>query len=84
MTMLREGGCFGCHKIGDEGAEVGPNLSHIGARANAAYIRQSIIDPDAKVATGFEAMAGIMPKGLGDQMTATQLETLVSFLASLK
>jgi len=84
MTMLRDGGCFGCHKIGDEGAEVGPNLSKVGARSNAAAIRQSILDPDAKVAAGFEAMKGIMPKGLGDQMTASQLEALVSFLASHK
>lgn len=84
MTMLRDGGCLGCHKMGDEGAEVGPVLTHLGSRANAAAIRQSILDPDAKIASGFEAMKGIMPKGLGDQMTATQLETLVSFLASRK
>jgi mono/diheme cytochrome c family protein len=84
VTMLRDGGCFGCHKLGDEGAEVGPNLSNVGARSNAATIRQSILDPDAKVAAGFEAMKGIMPKGLGDQMTATQLEALVTFLASRK
>jgi mono/diheme cytochrome c family protein len=84
MTMLRDGGCFGCHKLGDEGAEVGPNFTHLGSRSNAAAIRQSILDPDAKIAAGFESMKGIMPKGLGDQMTATQLETLVSFLASHK
>jgi mono/diheme cytochrome c family protein len=84
MTMLRDGGCLGCHKVGDEGAEVGPDFTRIGARSSAAVLRQGIIDPDAKIATGFEAMKGIMPKGLGDQMTATQLETLVSFLASRK
>jgi mono/diheme cytochrome c family protein len=84
MTMLRDGGCFGCHKLGDEGAEVGPDFTRIGARSSAAVIRQGILDPDARIAPGFEAMKGIMPKGLGDQMTATQLETLVSFLASRK
>jgi mono/diheme cytochrome c family protein len=84
LTMMRDGGCFGCHKIGDEGAEVGPNLSHVGSRSSAATIRQSIIDPDAKVAAGFEAMKGIMPKEFGDQMSAAQLEALVNFLASRK
>jgi mono/diheme cytochrome c family protein len=84
VTMLRDGGCFGCHKLGDEGAEVGPTFTNIGARSSAAIIRQGIIDPDARIAPGFESMKGIMPKGLGDQMTATQLETLVSFLASRK
>jgi cytochrome c551/c552 len=82
MTMLRDGGCFGCHVVGEEGASVGPDLSRIGARQSAAQIRQSILDPDARVAAGFEAMQGIMPKGLGDQMTASQLEALVQFLAA--
>jgi len=84
MTMLRDGGCLGCHKMGEEGASVGPDLSHVGARANANYIRESILDPDAKVARGFEAMKGIMPKQFGEQMTASQLEALVKYLASRK
>jgi mono/diheme cytochrome c family protein len=82
--MLRGGGCFGCHKLGDEGATLGPDFTRIGARASAAVIRQGILDPDARVAPGYENFKGVMPKGLGDQMTATQLETLVQFLAGRK
>jgi mono/diheme cytochrome c family protein len=84
VTMLRDGGCFGCHLLGEEGATLGPDFSHLGARASAAQIRQSILDPDAKVAAGYENFKGMMPKGLGDQMTATQLEALVQFLAGRK
>jgi mono/diheme cytochrome c family protein len=84
LTMLRGGGCFGCHKLGDEGATLGPDFTRIGARASAAVIRQGILDPDARVAPGYENFKGVMPKGLGDQMTATQLETLVQFLAGRK
>ena len=83
-TMLRDGGCLGCHQLGEEGATLGPSFNGIGGRSSAATIRQSILDPDAKVAAGFENFKGMMPKGLGDQMTATQLEALVQFLAGRK
>ncbi len=84
MTMMRDGGCLGCHQIGDEGASLGPAFTTLGARQSAAQIRQSILDPDAKVAAGYENFKGMMPKGLGDQMTATQLEALVQYLAARK
>ncbi len=84
MTLFRAGGCVGCHTLGAEGGAVGPDLSHIGARQSASQIRESILTPDARIAPGYERFAGIMPKTLGDQMTATQLEALVRFLASRK
>jgi mono/diheme cytochrome c family protein len=84
MALLRAGGCVGCHKIGAEGAPLGPDLSRVGARLTAAGIRESILVPDAKITAGFQHLAGIMPKTFGDQMTASQLEALVRFLASRK
>ena len=82
MTIFRGAGCVGCHKIGTEGGAIGPDLTHLGARASAAQIRESILTPDAKIAKGFEKFAGIMPKTFGDQLTASQLEALVRFLAA--
>jgi mono/diheme cytochrome c family protein len=84
MTLFRAGGCVGCHRLGAEGGVVGPDLSRIGARQSASQIRESILNPDARIAPGYERLAGIMPKTFGDQMTATQLEALVRFLASRK
>jgi mono/diheme cytochrome c family protein len=84
MTVLRAVGCIGCHKVGAEGAAVGPDLTHVGARLNAAGIREAILQPDAKITKGFEKFAGIMPKTFGDQLTANQLEALVRFLAARK
>ncbi|MBI3763998.1 MAG: hypothetical protein HY260_19315, partial [Chloroflexi bacterium] len=54
-------------------------------RANPDYIRQSIIDPGAVIAKscpGGPCPDGVMPKNFGGRLTADQLETLVSFLAS--
>ena len=84
MTAMRAAGCIGCHKVGAEGAAVGPDLTHVGARLNAAGIREAILQPDAKITKGFESFAGIMPKTFGDQLTANQLEALVRFLAARK
>lgn len=82
MAMLRDGACVACHKLGSEGSAVGPDLSRVGARLNAAGIREAILAPDAKISPGFENFAGIMPKNYGEQMTAAQLEALVRFLGA--
>ena len=84
MAILRGAGCVGCHKLGAEGAAVGPDLTHVGARLTAAGIREAILQPDAKITKGFEKFAGIMPKTFGDQMTANQIDALIRFLAARK
>ncbi len=84
MAIVHAAGCIGCHKIGTEGAAIGPDLTHVGARLTAAGVREAILLPDAKVTKGFEKFAGIMPKTFGDQLTANQLEALVRYLASRK
>ena len=57
---------------------------NVGGRLSAAGIREAILEPDAKITKGFENFAGIMPKTIGDQMTANQLEALIRFLAARK
>jgi len=84
MTLFRAAGCVGCHKIGVEGGNVGPDLSHVGARRSAESIRTKILDPASSTARGFERFAGIMPKTFGTTLTAAQFEALVRFLAAHK
>jgi mono/diheme cytochrome c family protein len=84
MAIIRGAGCIGCHKIDGEGGAIGPDLTHVGSRLSANLIRESILNPDAKVAKGYEKFKGIMPKMFGNQLTAAQLEALVQFLASHK
>lgn len=84
LEIIRANQCFACHRLGDEGADVAPPFTHIGSRRSAAYIRESILDPNAKVAEGYEKFAGIMPTNFGERLTAAQLESLVSFLESRK
>ncbi|HTL31157.1 MAG TPA: PVC-type heme-binding CxxCH protein [Tepidisphaeraceae bacterium] len=58
--------CLRCHKIGDQGGGiVGPNLSGVGARNDRAYLLESVLDPNKKIAAGFEAVAIKMKNGTG-------------------
>ena len=84
QEIMRATACFACHKVGSEGAAVGPDLSHIGTTRDAAYVRRAILDPDREIAKGFEAMKGIMPKNFGQQLSAGQLEAVVDYLVGLK
>jgi len=41
-------GCLGCHTVGFQGGRMGPVLSGIGARRGAAYLRQTLLDPESR------------------------------------
>jgi len=45
--------CATCHAIQSQGGISGPDLAGIGARRSAAYLRQSIVDPEAAVPEGY-------------------------------
>ena len=49
--------CLSCHKVGDQGGTVGPELSFIGACAPPEHLAASILWPKQEVRPGFEAMA---------------------------
>jgi mono/diheme cytochrome c family protein len=84
VQLYNEKGCVGCHQLNGTGGKVGPPFDHIGSLHDAAYIRRSILDPNADTAKGYEKFAGTMPATFGQQLSAAQLEALVSYLASRK
>jgi mono/diheme cytochrome c family protein len=84
QELMRANQCLACHKVGAEGGAIGPDLSKIGALRDQAYIRRAILNPDAEIPAGFEAMKGVMPKTFGQAFTAGQLEAIVDYLAALK
>lgn len=48
-----KGKCGQCHIVSGQGESVGPELTDIGARRNAAYLRASLLEPEAAVPDGF-------------------------------
>ena len=47
--------CSICHRVGDEGGTLGPNLSRIGAIRSAKDLLEAIVFPSATVVNGFES-----------------------------
>ena len=50
-------GCKGCHIVGGEGAAFGPELTAVGSRRAAAFLRQTILKPAATMPLGFQYVA---------------------------
>ena len=48
--------CVRCHDAGGVGKQAGPVLQGIGARATREYILESLLEPSAKLAPGFETL----------------------------
>jgi cytochrome c551/c552 len=83
-------GCGACHTFTPAGttATVGPNLDTTpteSAKADgnmplAAFVKQSIVDPNAYIAKGFPK--GVMPGTFASQLSKTQLADLVTFIVA--
>jgi mono/diheme cytochrome c family protein len=84
VQLYNEKGCVGCHQLDGKGGAVGPPFDHIGKTRTPEYIRRSILLPNADTAKGYEKFAGVMPTTFGQQLSATQLEALVKYLAARK
>jgi putative heme-binding domain-containing protein len=48
-ALVESSGCLDCHRIGDLGSHVGPDLSELGGRRTADRLRQALVDPDEEV-----------------------------------
>lgn len=80
-ALFTSQGCGGCHTFAAAGtnATVGPNLSEVLKGKDAAFIRESIVNPNAEIAQGFQQ--GVMPGDYGQKLSAKQLDDLVAFLS---
>jgi mono/diheme cytochrome c family protein len=80
FTSTAQPPCGSCHTLEAAGTTqtVGPNLDETLGGKDAAFIRESIVNPDAEVAEGFSE--GLMPGTYGDQLSDEELANLVAFL----
>ena len=87
QALVQQWGCVACHKFDGPEKLVGPSLWDVGARKDANYIRESILEPDAVVVEGFPAglMKGTLDgQGFYQKLSLQDLNTIVSYLTSLK
>ncbi|MBI5712471.1 MAG: c-type cytochrome, partial [Chloroflexi bacterium] len=100
IAAFTKAGCVGCHTIpGVPNAVglVGPNLSKIGAEAAGrksgvsaeAYIRESILTPEAFTApacppSNGACPSGVMPPNFSERLSAKEIDLIVANLLMLK
>jgi disulfide bond formation protein DsbB len=78
-ALLTAKGCTACHDVKGSARLVGPPLTQVGERLSAAEIRQSVVEPDAVIADGFQA--GLMLQDFAETLTPNELDQLVSYLS---
>jgi mono/diheme cytochrome c family protein len=90
-ALFASSGCASCHTFSPAGStgQVGPNLDTApsqDAKADgnmnlAAFIKESIVSPDAYIAKG-NYHKGLMPSTFGSQLKPSQIDDLVAFILS--
>jgi quinoprotein glucose dehydrogenase len=58
-----EAACLRCHRIRDIGGSVGPPLDGIGGRESREHILESLVDPNRKIAKGFDTVVLLLENG---------------------
>src|SRR3954453_15498980 len=72
--------CGTCHTLADGGTTgtTGPDLDKVLKGKDAAFIKQSILQPNAVIAPGYQP--NIMPPNFGDTLSPKQIDALVQYL----
>ncbi|HET7648352.1 MAG TPA: cytochrome c oxidase subunit II [Gaiellaceae bacterium] len=86
QAVFQGNACGSCHTLSAAGASgnVGPDLDRLPAYAQkagqplAAFVKQSIVDPNAYVEKGYPQ--GVMPGTFGKSLSPQQLDSLVQYL----
>lgn len=76
--------CKNCHMLKGQGSTVGPALDGVAGRKDPNYLKQSLLEPNAVLAPGFEKL-GISPMPpMGLILKPQELADILAFLQSLK
>jgi putative membrane-bound dehydrogenase-like protein len=75
--------CAACHRVNGKGGDVGPILDGIAVRADRAYILESLMDPNAAFAKGFEGLTISPMPPLGVLLKEQELEDILAYLGTL-
>jgi putative membrane-bound dehydrogenase-like protein len=55
--------CLKCHRLGDHGERIGPELTGVGSRFSRIYVVESILDPSRTIAPSFETLVVALHNG---------------------
>jgi mono/diheme cytochrome c family protein len=75
--------CTRCHVVNGVGGPVGPALDTIATRKHEDYILQSLVEPGATIAEGFQGKVSPMPP-MGVLLKPQELADVMAYLMMLK
>ena len=87
-AVFSSAGCGGCHAFtpANTNGEIGPGLDNVAADAKkagedpAAYVKESIVDPNKVIANGYSK--DVMPGDFGNSLSPKEIDALVTYLTA--
>jgi mono/diheme cytochrome c family protein len=78
--VFANNGCGGCHTLAaaKSGGVTGPDFNKVLPGQSAAMIKESIVDPNAKITPGYPA--NVMPQNFGTILKPNEIDALVQYL----
>ena len=58
-----KGNCGLCHQVGGRGKSIGPELTRVGRQRSIAYLKASVLTPDADITVGSSTISVILADG---------------------
>lgn len=55
--------CVRCHRLGEEGGRIGPDLAGIGSRFSRIHLIESVLEPSRTIAPSYETLAVALASG---------------------
>ncbi|HKI37294.1 MAG TPA: PVC-type heme-binding CxxCH protein [Gemmataceae bacterium] len=55
--------CVKCHRVGEQGERIGPDLSGVGSRFPRIHLIESVLQPSRTIAPGYQAVAVTLKSG---------------------
>jgi putative heme-binding domain-containing protein len=60
---LEKSQCLKCHRLGDQGERIGPELTGVGSRFSRIHLIEAILEPSRSIAAGFQTVTVVLKNG---------------------
>ena len=77
-------GCVRCHALEGQGGSVGPALDGIASRKTRDYIYESLVNPSAQLAEGFDKLGASPMPPVNILLNEKEMADLMAYLLTLK
>jgi len=63
LDDIKKSSCFQCHRLGEQGGKIGPDLAGIGSRFSRIHLIESILEPSRTVAPSYATVVVALNDG---------------------